>query len=80
MDAICREYGDYDKMPIGSIIGKCNLSNIVPVEQIRNEISVLEKACGDYSNNRFAWKLIDIDEFTEAIPAKGKQGLWNWEG
>lgn len=34
---------------------------------------------GDYSNGRFAWEMKDIEQFEIPVPAKGQQGLWNWE-
>lgn len=36
-------------------------------------------AFGDYSVGRYIWGLADIHALPEPIPAKGKQGLWNWE-
>jgi activating signal cointegrator 1 len=35
---------------------------------------------GDYSEGRYAWELADVNQLSEPIPAKGQQGLWNWEG
>ena len=34
---------------------------------------------GDYRVGRYIWGLTDICALPEPIPAKGKQGLWNWE-
>ena len=34
---------------------------------------------GDYSVGRYIWGLADIRALPEPIPAKGKQGLWNWD-
>ena len=28
----------------------------------------------------YAWVMADAILFNKPIPAKGKQGLWNWEG
>lgn len=33
---------------------------------------------GDYSPGRFGWVMEDVQELDEPIPAKGKQGLWDW--
>lgn len=35
---------------------------------------------GDYRVDRYIWGLADVCKLSEPIPAKGKQGLWNWEG
>lgn len=34
---------------------------------------------GDFAPGRWAWMLTDIEPLAEPVPAKGKQGLWNWE-
>ena len=38
-----------------------------------------ELALGDYTPGRYAWKLANVQKLPEPIPAKGRQGLWNWE-
>lgn len=48
---------------------------IIPTEQ--------EKALGHwnyYSQPMYAWEFQNIKALAEPIPAKGKQGLWNWDG
>jgi hypothetical protein len=34
---------------------------------------------GDFTPGRFAWEFTNMRMLPEPIPAKGKQGLWNWE-
>lgn len=34
---------------------------------------------GDFTPGRFAWELIAMQQLPEPIPAKGQQGLWNWD-
>jgi hypothetical protein len=41
-------------------------------------IADLQKPYGDYSPGRFAWLLADIKPLPEPIPARGRQGLWQW--
>jgi hypothetical protein len=38
-----------------------------------------EISFGDYAPGRYAWMLEDVIMLPEPIPAKGHQGLWNWE-
>ena len=38
-----------------------------------------ELLLGDWTPGRFAWEIINIKMLPEPIPAKGKQGLWNWK-
>lgn len=78
MQKICGAYGDYDKMP-GSIIAVSNLIDVVTVEKVIPELTWLERACGDYSPGRFAWRLKDIVHLEEPIPAKGHQQLWEFD-
>lgn len=35
---------------------------------------------GDFTRGRFAWLLADIKPLDPPVPAKGKQGLWEWSG
>ena len=34
---------------------------------------------GDYSPNRWAWLLTDVEPIDPPAPAKGKQGWWMWD-
>lgn len=33
---------------------------------------------GDFAPGRYAWLLADVEPLAEPIPAKGRQGLWEW--
>jgi len=70
-------YKIYDTVDNGVHIVKCpdTSYNFDKVEFIRgNEILF-----GDWTKGRFAWEFSKMSMFPEPIPAKGKQGLWNWE-
>lgn len=79
MVRFCEKYGDYSKLPTGSILAITDLLDIVPVERVRDNLSWIEKACGDYSDKRFAWMTKNIKELEVPVPIKGQLGLWNWE-
>lgn len=34
---------------------------------------------GDYTDGRYAWQTSNVRQLPAPIPAKGMQGLWNWE-
>ncbi len=34
---------------------------------------------GNFARGRFAWLLDDVQPLAEPIPARGSQGLWDWE-
>jgi len=42
-------------------------------------IGMQEYRFGDYAPGRYIWRLADVKPLPEPIPARGMQGLWNWE-
>ena len=79
MSKIDEAYGKYENLPTGTVLGTVNLFNTTcTCENCRHPITEIEKALGDYSENRFAWNLKDIKPFDKPIPAKGQQGFWDW--
>lgn len=38
-----------------------------------------QRPFGLFEPGRWAWLLTDVERFAEPIPARGAQGLWNWE-
>lgn len=37
-----------------------------------------QRPYGDFSPGRYAWLLSQIEPLAEPVPAKGRQGLWEW--
>lgn len=76
--------GVVNKLPTGAIIGKANLVDCFQIDEAyRRKLqreNPAELAFGDYTIGRYAWVMADAILFNKPIPAKGKQGLWNWEG
>ena len=85
----------YDKLPFGKIIGKVHLVDTFESELLftyinHNEdlfnldnlnihdVYKQEMKFGDYSENRFGW-LFRNAQTIDPIPAKGKQGFWNYD-
>lgn len=66
--------------PLGVVVGTVEIIDCVPVEDVADGLTAQEKALGDYSPGRWAWVLENPVMFDTPIPAKGKQGWWNWEG
>jgi hypothetical protein len=54
----------------------CRAASLESGKEIRGN----EYSFGDYTPGRYAWILEDIQPLKEPTPAKGMQGLWNWEG
>lgn len=67
-------------LPLGSVVATCYLEDCVRAENIRDELTDQERAFGDYSDGRYAWKLRLIEIINPPIFARGSQGLWQWEG
>ena len=69
---------DDARLPYGAIIGTATIVECVRVETIRDALSTEERALGDYSDGRWAWRLSDVRPLSEALPARGALGLWEW--
>lgn len=73
-----------DRIPTGAIIGIANLVNCVAIDEKMERVIQKqypdEYAFGDFTAGRYAWVMEDPVLFEKPIPAKGKQGLWNYEG
>jgi hypothetical protein len=61
------------------VLGICKLVQAHRVEKIRDSLSPLERAIGNYGDLRFAWELEIIEVFDTPIFTRGEQGLWEWE-
>jgi len=68
------------KLDYGAVIGMVEIVDCVPVEEVMHTLTEREQVLGDYSPGRFAWVLQNPVMFDTPIPARGKQGWWNWEG
>ena len=65
------------RIPFGAIIGKVDLVNVCPVEEMLGVITGLERLYGDYSPGRYAWELANPVLFPEPIPYRGALRLFN---
>jgi hypothetical protein len=66
-------------MDFGAILAIANLVDCVPVETIRESLSLQELTFGDYGSGRWSWLLSDV-RLIVPVHCRGSQGLWNWEG
>ena len=67
-----------DDLPLGKIIGFCDLVDVRPVQNIpRSMLTKQERAFGNYSPGRYGWILENARQI-KPIPARGMQRLWNW--
>lgn len=75
---------DFNALPFGAIVGEATLVDVLRIEETGLPLEQMplltleEKAFGDYHPGRFAWILQDAVKWEEAIPARGKLGLWEF--
>lgn len=74
-------YKSPDDLPLGCIVAIVDLADCQPTQTVlaRGGISAQERAFGDWTPGRWAWKLENIRRLQEPIPISGKQGLWSWD-
>lgn len=77
--ADCLEYWPTVPLPLGAMLCVVRLVNVRQIGAWASELSVSERAFGNYAPGRYAWKLEVVKVFDAPIPAKGAQGLFNWE-
>ena len=79
----------FKDLPFGAIIGKVNLIDTFPTEEVSHncnfhigkntwEMNDQELAFGDYSAGRYCWLLSETVLFDSPIPAKGSLSIWNY--
>lgn len=68
-----------DYLPRGAIVAIAELSHIERITE-QNSPEGPERSFGNYAPGRYAWHLSNVRRFIEPIPAKGKQGIWTWDG
>ncbi|WP_270172749.1 ASCH domain-containing protein [Paenibacillus sp. SYP-B4298] len=82
-----------DNLPTGAVVATATLAECYPINVggvtfastvdenglILQEYTGNEFMFGNYEIGRYAWRLTDAQMLPEPIPAKGQQGLWNWE-
>lgn len=74
-------YDKWGSLPTGTVIATAVLLHCVTVEHLENAPHILtpkERAFGDYSPGRYAWRLWNVTPLPEPIPARGALGLWEW--
>lgn len=73
-------FAGWDSLPHGVVMGTVEIVDCVPVEEVIPALSSLDRLLGDFSPGSWAWVLKNPVMFETPIPARGKQGWWNWEG
>jgi len=72
-----KPYGAFiPKLPLGAALCIADLVEVVPTEAIVGQLSQQERAFGDYSHGRYAWKFSNITRLNSPMPMKGGQRLF----
>jgi|GEM_PF-843725 len=67
-----------DSLPRGAVLGVARVVSCQRASDVEDRLSVREATFGNYGPGRFAWRLEVVERFAEPIPAKGRQGIWEW--
>ncbi len=66
--------------PMGYILATAELVDCIKITpEFVTTLSTDEFFLGDYTLGRYAWKMANVKRLPEPIPAKGRQGLWEWD-
>ena len=72
------KYG-LENLDFGKVIAICDLEEcILMTPEFIAKQPQIELDFGDWRVGRYAWKLSNIQVLDKPIPAKGQQGLWNF--
>lgn len=62
----------------GCILGSANLRFVDRVEKVHEGLNFQERAFGDYSAGRYAWRFDRPERLVAPVPARGALGLWHY--
>ena len=65
-----------DEFPRGAVVAIVNLYEVVRTEDYNP--SAFRRVWGDFAPGRWAWKFTHIVAIDPPIPARGQQGMWEW--
>lgn len=76
---ILKKHGitDISQIPTGVIVAIADLTEIIPTEELKINISRQEKILGIYKKGRFGWVLKNVKPINHII-AKGRLGVWDY--
>ena len=66
-------------LPLGHVLAICKLADVWPIRCPWPGLEVVERRLGDFSIGRYAWFLGAVELVDPPVPARGRQGLWNWD-
>lgn len=71
-------YADVTLLPLGAVLAVGTLADCVPTGDLRY-LTRTERALGDFSPGRWAWRFKGMMRLPAPVPARGRLGLWACE-
>ena len=69
----------FEMLPRGCVLCIVYVVGCYQTEHIRDGLSERELAVGNYDDGRYATRMELVERFEVPIPARGAQGIWDWE-
>jgi len=63
--------------PNGYVLAVTRLAEVYTTDQIRDDVSMLERYVGDFGSGRYAWQAVDTVVLSSPRRARGGQRLFN---
>jgi hypothetical protein len=72
-------FGEYcpKTLPYGAVVATALLQSSTPMTSCA-PVDDNDAICGNWSPDRFAWRMAEVHPLLAPIPAKGMQGWWYW--
>ena len=67
-----------EELPLGAMVAVVRLEAVWNTEDQHRFVTLKEVTCGDWSDDRFAWRLEVIRRLHRPVPIEGKQRFWDW--
>jgi activating signal cointegrator 1 len=75
----CLRFGyNPDLIPTGAVLGVAQKTGLYRFEKKLEGKQYEPDQYGDFTPGRYGYPLTNLIKFAEPIPAKGKQGFWDW--
>ena len=66
-------------VPVGMVLAVGDLTACVDARRLAPSLTEADRAAGNFTEGRFAWRIDNLRPLHRPIPVAGRQGLWNWE-
>ena len=65
-------------VPLGMVMAVGELTGCYQAHRL-TKLTRADREAGDFYDDRYAWRIENLRPLIQPIPARGRQGLWNWE-